>query len=308
MHVDQLFPRCLLVVMVAFLCVAEASAEERTSLGIMYGPPSQRVAANAGVTPDRGALIRRVAEHHNLNGDAQQSLQPGDLILMVNWHWVMPPHLSQQLQRYQPGETIVLTVHRNDRFLNLRIKLSSAEAGTIDKAAMQRYVDLQMERYKRRPPEKPIVPFPPQEQAETALHVKPITDKEALSERWTFAGGWAETLDMALELNGDGRFRFWYASAENPETEQVYPIIGTWRTKDGLLTLWPDVLDSELFATEWIRASTDTGVALMPMDAVWVDAGDERAPWTRMLIPVKNSVGDWPILNEPIPPVETKKK
>ena len=120
----------------------------RPSLDVVTLPIGPDVAEQIGLPADYGILIERVlpggaAEKAGLKGGTQRAymgntpvMLGGDLIVGVDGQEVTTPQdLSAALNSHRAGDTVVLTIYRGQRRIDLKVTLSDAKQITAGQAA-----------------------------------------------------------------------------------------------------------------------------------------------------------------------------
>ena len=121
---------------------AKTGRVRRPSLDVMTLPISPEIAGQIGLAADYGLLIERVlpggaAERAGLKGGTQRMydgntpvMLGGDLIVGIDGQEVATPQdLSAAMNSHRAGDTVVLTIYRGRRRMEVKVQLSDAKEG-----------------------------------------------------------------------------------------------------------------------------------------------------------------------------------
>lgn len=111
--------------------VLEKGRVVKAFLGVQYIMLNKSLANEVNAELDHGALVYAGADDPVVSGSpaAKAGLKRGDIILKVNDEEVNEnASLSTRLNKYQPGEEVTLTVHRNGKDQSIKVTLEEYKA------------------------------------------------------------------------------------------------------------------------------------------------------------------------------------
>lgn len=127
-----------------------------------------------------------------------------------------------------------------------------------------------------------------------------IQDEKEILGKWSFSSEWSGYMGMAIQFD-KGEYRYWFHSDVKSDDEPRYPLTGTWKLIDGVLSMSPPV-NGRLYATEWmlIRYQGETG--LIAPDNFAIMMIHDRTPTNRWLQRLEREPATWPLMNLPAKP------
>ncbi len=125
-----------------------------------------------------------------------------------------------------------------------------------------------------------------------------IEERKEVEGYWVLGSVWNPYMGLALELRGDGNFRFWFRSDVRMKGEPQYPVSGKYSIEGGVLTL---STSTDIYDTRWLLISHGGRTGLFPLSFVDTIVSRKETPPERMLFRLDEQVAkkSWPIYNEP---------